>query len=44
MSSRAFFESVSWYYLDRPQAADTLRLRPENRGTPPDPRLDPPSS
>jgi hypothetical protein len=39
-ASRAFFESASWYYLDRPQAADSLRLRPENRGTPPDPRLD----
>lgn len=40
-ASRAFFESVSWYYLEQPQAADTVRLRPENRGTPPDPRLDP---
>lgn len=40
-ASRAFFESVSWYYLDQPAAADTVRLRPENRGMPPDPRLDP---
>lgn len=40
-ASRAFFESVAWYYLDRPAAADTVRLRPENRGVPPDPRLDP---
>ena len=39
-ASRATFESASWCYLDRPQAADTVRLRPENRGTPPDPRLD----
>jgi hypothetical protein len=38
--SRAYYESVAWYYLDRPQAADTVRLRPENRGTPQDPRLD----
>lgn len=40
-ASRAYFESVGWYYLDCPQAADTVRLRPESRGTPPDPRLDP---
>ena len=40
-ASHAFFESVAWYYLDRPAAADTVRLRPENRGVPPDPRLDP---
>jgi hypothetical protein len=38
--SRAFFESSSWYYLDRPQSADTVRLRPENRGVPQDPRQD----
>ena len=38
--SRAFYESASWYYLDRPQTADTVRLRPENRGTPQDPRQD----
>ena len=38
--SRAFFESVSWVYLDQPQAADTVRLRPENRAAPQDPRLD----
>lgn len=40
-ASRAYFESVGWYYLDRPRAADTVRLRPESRGTPQDPRLDP---
>lgn len=40
-ASRAYFESAGWYYLDRPQAADTVRLRPENRGAPQDPRLDP---
>lgn len=40
-ASRAYFESVGWYYLDRPQTADTVRLRPENRGAPQDPRLDP---
>ena len=40
-ASRAYFESASWYYLDRPQPADTVRLRPENRGMPQDPRLDP---
>lgn len=40
-ASRAYFESVGWTYLDRPQAADTVRLRPENRGMPQDPRLDP---
>ena len=40
-ASRAYFESVGWYYLDRPQAADTVRLRPESRGAPQDPRLDP---
>lgn len=39
-ASRAFFESVSWYYLAAPRPADTVRLRPENRGTPQDPRLD----
>ena len=39
-ASRAYFESVSWCYLDRPQPADAVRLRPENRGTPPDPRVD----
>ncbi len=38
--SRAYFESVSWTYLDRPQAADTVRLRPEHRGAPQDARLD----
>ena len=38
--SRAFYESVSWYYLDSPQSADTVRLRPENRGAPQDPRTD----
>ena len=42
--SRAFFESVSWCYFDRPQAADTTRLRPENRGMPQDPRLDLPAT
>ena len=40
-ASRAYFESVSWYYLDRPQPADTVRLRPADRGAPSDPRLDP---
>jgi hypothetical protein len=40
-ANRAFFESVSWYYLDLPQPADTIRLRPEDRGAPQDPRLDP---
>ena len=40
-ASRAYFESVGWAYLDRPQTADTVRLRPENRGTPGDPRMDP---
>ena len=40
-ASRAYFESVGWAYLDRPQTADTPRLRPENRGAPGDPRLDP---
>ena len=39
-ASRAYFESVAWLYLDRPQAADSVRLRPEHRGTPQDPRLD----
>ena len=39
-ASRAFFESASWYYLDRPQTADGVRLRPENRGMPADPQLD----
>ncbi len=39
-ASRAFFESAAWYYLDRPQSADSLRLRPENRGMPQDPQLD----
>lgn len=39
-ASRAYFESASWYYLDQPQSADSVRLRPENRGTPQDPRLD----
>ena len=43
-ASRAYFESVSWSYLDRPQAADTVRLRPENRGMPQDPRLDFPAT
>ena len=38
--SRAYFESVSWYYLARPQTADTMRLRAEDRRMPPDPRLD----
>ncbi len=38
--SRAFYESVAWCYLDRPQPADTVRLRPENRGMPQDPQLD----
>ena len=40
-ASRAYFESVGWAYLDRPQTADTPRLRPEHRGAPGDPRLDP---
>lgn len=40
-ASRAYFESVSWCYLDRPQTADTVRLRPSDRSPPPDPRLDP---
>ncbi len=39
-ANRAYFESVSWCYLDRPQAADSVRLRPENRGAPADSRLD----
>ena len=39
-ASRAAFESVSWSYLESPQSADSVRLRPENRGVPPDPRLD----
>ena len=39
-NSRAYFESISWCYLDRPQAADAVRLRPENRGMPLDPQLD----
>lgn len=38
--SRAYFESVSWYYLNRPQTADTVGLRAANRRTPADPRLD----
>lgn len=40
-ASRAFFESVGWCYLDRPQAADTMRLRSEDRAAPQDLRLDP---
>ena len=39
-ASRAFFESVSWCYFDRPQGADSVRLRPESRGAPLDPQLD----
>lgn len=39
--SRAYFESVAWCYLDRPQTADTIRLRSEDRAMPQDPRLDP---
>ena len=39
-ASRAFFESVGWVYLSEPQTVETLRLRPENRAVPPDPRLD----
>lgn len=39
-ASRAYFESVSWYYLEQPQAADTMRLRAADRAMPPDPRLD----
>ncbi len=39
-NSRAFYESAAWYYLDRPQTANTVRLRPENRGMPQDPQLD----
>ena len=39
-ASRAYFESVSWYYLNQPQAADTMRLRAADRAMPPDPRLD----
>jgi hypothetical protein len=39
--SKAFFESVGWAYLDRPQTADTMRLRAEDRAAPQDLRLDP---
>jgi hypothetical protein len=39
--SRAFFESVSWYYLTEPQSADTVSSDPDSRVTPKDPRLDP---
>lgn len=39
--SRAFFESVSWYYLTEPQSADTVSSGPDGRVTPKDPRLDP---
>ena len=39
-ASRAYFESVGWAYLDRPQTADTVRLRPEHRAAPGDSRLD----
>lgn len=40
-ASHAFFESVAWYYLRAPQAADSMRLAPAWRRTPADPRLDP---
>ena len=40
-ASKAFFESVGWYYLDKPQSADTMRLRAEDRTAPQDLRLDP---
>ena len=40
-SSRAYFESVGWSYLDRPQTADTMRLRSEDRAVPQDSRWDP---
>ncbi len=40
-ASHAFFESVAWYYLREPQAADSMRLSPAWRRTPADPRLDP---
>lgn len=39
--SKAFFESISWYYLDRPQAADTRSSPKQDRRMPLDPRLDP---
>ena len=39
-ASQAFFESVGWYYMDRPQTADTMRLRAEDRVAPQDLRLD----
>ena len=40
-ASRAYFESVGWAYFDRPRAADTTRLRAEDRAAPRDMRLDP---
>ena len=40
-ASKAYFESAGWYYLEVPQAADTVRLRGEDRATPQDRRLDP---
>lgn len=39
--SKAYFESVGWAYFDAPQAADSMRLRAEDRAAPMDPRLDP---
>ncbi len=40
-TSPAFFESVGCIYLDRPQTADTMRLRSDDRAAPQDLRLDP---
>ena len=37
----ATFESVSWYYMDQPQAANTIGLRPDHRLRPHDPQLEP---
>ena len=37
----AYFESVGWAYLDRPQSAATVRLRAEDRAAPLDVRLEP---
>ncbi|MDR0993861.1 MAG: DUF2961 domain-containing protein [Verrucomicrobiota bacterium] len=39
--NRAYFESVSWYYLSVPQKADTVGLRADYRTRPRDNRLEP---
>jgi len=39
-ASKAYFESVSWFYLADPQSAVSSRLRAASRGTPQDTRVD----